>query len=40
MYLLNKGTEAQICDLYDGMPNNSIIDTSIQLYEQEIEEVL
>ena len=37
---LNKGTEAQICDLYDGMPNNSIIDTSIQLYEQEIEEVL
>lgn len=37
---LNKGQEVQICDLYDGMPENSIIDTSIQLYEQEIEEVL
>lgn len=37
---LNKGKEAQICDLHDGMPDNSIIDTSIQLYEQEIEEVL
>ena len=37
---LNKGKEAQICDLHNGMPDNSIIDTSIQLYEQEIEEVL
>lgn len=37
---LNKGKDAQICDLHDGMPDNSIIDTSIQLYEQEIEEVL
>ena len=37
---LNKGKEAEICDLHDGMPDNSIIDTSIQLYEQEIEEVL
>lgn len=37
---LNKGQEAQIYDLYDGMPENSIIDTSIRLYEQEIEEVL
>ena len=37
---LNKGKEAQICDLHDGMPDNSIIDTSIQLYELEIEEVL
>lgn len=37
---LNKGKEAQIYDLHDGMPDNSIIDTSIQLYEQEIEEVL
>lgn len=37
---LNKGKEATICDLHDGMPDNSIIDTSIQLYEQEIEEVL
>lgn len=37
---LNKGQMAQICDLHDGMPSNSIIDTSIDLYEQEIEEVL
>lgn len=37
---LNKGKEPEICDLHDGMPDNSIIDTSIQLYEQEIEEVL
>lgn len=37
---LNKGQEIQIFDLYDGMPKNSIIDTSIRLYEQEIEEVL
>lgn len=37
---LNKGKEAEICDLHDGMPDNSIIDTSIQLYEQEIAEVL
>lgn len=36
---LSKGKETQICDLHDGMPDNSIIDTSIQLYEQEIEEV-
>ena len=33
------GHEVKICDLHDGMPDNSIIDTSIQLYEQEIEEV-
>lgn len=37
---LNKGQNANICDLHDGMPENSIIDTSIRLYEQEIEEVL
>lgn len=37
---LNKGQTAQVCDLHDGMPENSIIDTSIRLYEQEIEEVL
>lgn len=37
---LNKGRGAQVCDLHDGMPENSIIDTSIALYEQEIEEVL
>ena len=34
---LNKGQEVKICDLHDGMPDNSIIDTSIQLYEQEID---
>lgn len=37
---LNKGQDIAICDLHDGMPDNSIIDTSIQLYEQEVEEVL
>lgn len=37
---LNKGQAAQVCDLHDGMPENSIIDTSICLYEQEIAEVL
>lgn len=37
---LHKGQPAKICDLHDGMPQNTIIDTSIQLYEQEIEEVL
>lgn len=37
---LNKGREVQVYDLHDGMPDNSIIDTSIRLYEKEIEEVL
>lgn len=37
---LDKGQEARIYDLHNGMPDNSIIDTSIRLYEQEIEEVL
>lgn len=37
---MDKGHPAQVCDLYDGMPSNSIIDTSIRLYEQELEEVL
>lgn len=37
---LNKNEEPNICDLHDGMPQNSIIDTSVELYEQEIEEVL
>ena len=37
---LNKGQAVQIFDLHDGMPENSIIDTSIRLYEQELEEVL
>lgn len=39
-FSMSKGQRAQICDLYDGMPDNSIIDTSVRLYEQEIEEVL
>lgn len=37
---LNKGEKGCIYDLHDGMPENSIIDTSVRLYEQEIEEVL
>lgn len=37
---LNKGETPRICDLHEGMPENSIIDTSAQLYEQEIKEVL
>lgn len=37
---LNKDQAPCIYDLHDGMPENSIIDTSIRLYEQEIEEVL
>ncbi len=37
---LNKGEQIHVCDLHDGMPENSIIDTSIRLYEQEIEGVL
>ena len=37
---LGKNSPPLICDLYDGMPDNSIIDASIRLYEQEIEEGL
>ncbi|MCD7717346.1 MAG: ATP-binding protein [Lachnospiraceae bacterium] len=37
---LDRDKDTQICDLHDGMPNNSIIDASIRLYEEEIEEVL
>ena len=37
---LSKEKQISVCDLHDGMPENSIIDTSIRLYEQEIEEVL
>ena len=37
---LSKGQEPLICHLYDGMPDNSIIQTSIKLYEQEIDEEL
>lgn len=37
---LNKGENVMISDLHEGMPENSIIDTSIDLYEREIEEVL
>ena len=36
----DKRQPIHVCDLHDGMPENSIIDTSIRLYEQEIEEVL
>ncbi|MCC8047416.1 MAG: ATP-binding protein [Clostridiales bacterium] len=37
---LDRDRNIQVCDLHDGMPNNSIIDASIRLYEEEIEEVL
>lgn len=37
---LNKGKGPEIHDLCEGMPDNSIIDASIALYEQEIEEGL
>lgn len=37
---LNKDKKPEICDLSGGMPNNSIIDASIALYEEEIEEGL
>lgn len=37
---LNTGRAPEICDLCDGMPDNSIIDASIKLYEEEIEEGL
>lgn len=37
---MDKGQAPRVYDLHDGMPQNSIIDTSIKLYEQEIEEVL
>ncbi len=37
---LQKEKPATINDLYDGVPANSIIDTSIKLYDQEIEESL
>ncbi|MCD8013251.1 MAG: ATP-binding protein [Lachnospiraceae bacterium] len=37
---LDRDGKTQIYDLHDGMPDNSIIDASIRLYEEEIEEVL
>jgi len=37
---LSKGKNPEIHDLSEGMPNNSIIDASIALYEEEIEEGL
>lgn len=37
---LSKGKNPEIYDLSEGMPDNSIIDTSIALYEEEIEEGL
>ena len=37
---LGKDRYPKVFDLHDGMPDNSIIDTSIQLYEKEIEVAL
>ena len=37
---LHKDRSMEFHDLHDGMPNNSIVDASIQLYEQEIAESL
>lgn len=37
---MDKEQAPKVYDLHDGMPENSIIDTSIRLYEEEIEEVL
>lgn len=37
---LDEGMAPHICDLSEGMPENSIIDTSIALYEQYIEQEL
>lgn len=37
---LSHDQEPFICNLHDGMPNNSIIQTSVKLYEQEIDEEL
>jgi len=37
---LSKDAEPQFCQMHEGMPLNSIIDTSIRLYEQEVNEVL
>lgn len=37
---LAKGKEPQVCNLSDGMPENSIIQASIDLYKQEVAEVL
>ena len=37
---MNKGQAPKVYDLYERMPKNSIIDTSIRHYEEEIEGVL
>lgn len=37
---LSRKNAPLVCNLYDGMPDNSIIQTSIKLYEQEIDEEL
>lgn len=37
---IDKEQKPRVYDLHDGMPENSIIDTSIYLYEEEIQEVL
>ena len=36
---LSLGNETSICDLYDEMPKNAIIDASVRVYEEEIQEV-
>lgn len=37
---LNRSSEPEICGLHDGMPDNSIIQASIRLYEEEIDKGL
>ena len=37
---LHKSDAPKVYDLHDGMPDNSIIDMSIRLHEQELEEML
>ena len=37
---LQKNDDPKAYNLYDGMPDNSIIDMSIRLYEQELTETL
>lgn len=37
---LTRDGSAEVNDLQEGMPNNSIIDESIKLYQQEIDGVL
>ena len=37
---LSKNNEPQICNLSEGIPENSIIQASVDLYRQEVTEVL